>query len=234
MKKNLILACSLCLVGAERQTPRTATPTPPVETATAELTADELAVFHEHFRQFGGEYQPPLTVAEQIETLGLVDPIIFNGRIERDEYRFDWDSASQSLTILVNGERPRVLDTVDDKSNGRLYWTALVPVASGSTRRPKTVMETRSGWLLATGESFVIQISDQANIYRLETFLPAENQTAAVGSTVGPVVSAAAVCGCRNSDGTGACTDKECDDAAGCGTGSNGTCFWRPGNFIAY
>lgn len=168
-----------------------------------------------------------MTVQEQIEALGWVDPVLFQQTLLRDAYQISYDSTNATLAVQINGAPPTIL-TVTEEVDGRTSWTATVVTINGKGRatRNRKTEENHSGWVMTTGESFVFQIKTTEGVYRLETPLFNESNIAGSEPIGPPGVGSCATCGCRNADGTGSCTDEECDKSDGCGTTNTGTCTW--------
>ncbi len=232
---------SLRIFAADKPAPRPETPTPSqvseVETELATLTPEEVAL-HEHLAQFGSDYIAPISVPEQIAELGLgSDPIIFLAQnIAGNDYIVSW--VNQLVVVEINGT-PMEVKVTEDATTGKIYWEATRPIQTADGGRPwrkqgdgrRHVLVVAQGFITTTGEGFLIQIETSHGTMRLETALQVTGEISS--SSVQPILApvSAAKCGCRNADGTGSCSDAQCDKSEGCGTGTKkGTCSWRATN----
>ncbi len=221
-----------CLLGADKPASRPETPTvsqaSEIDTEIATLTPEEAAL-DQHMRQFGDDYSAPLTVSEQIEELGLGSaPVIL---FAQSDYVVSW--FEQSVIVRVNGE---VIDITQTEDGDKVYWeeTLRPQIADGGRAWQKQgdgrrrVPVVASGFITATTGGFVVQISTAHGTLRTELALQIED---GIISSVQPVLApiSLAKCGCRNADGTGSCSDTQCDKSEGCG---KGTCVWRASSCV--
>ena len=210
-------------------------PVQTIEEAEAELEqtirqTDEWA--QAYFRLFNDEFVAPITVSEQIEDiredfkLGDNPIILLAQHIAGADYVISW--VDDSLSVEINGTTVEVTVTEDELTR-QTSWELVTPPQTANGRILKNPHPLRGvNFILASGDgSFLLQIDTPRGLYRVETSIQAEG---AVTSGSSPILApiSAAKCGCKNADGNGSCSDSQCDKSDGCGTGSKGTCSWRP------
>lgn len=219
----MFVAAPVVVEGQTGPPPATANPAPAALPVTS-MTEEEILAAH--FRQFGDEYIAPLTVAEQAGAIGVASLTLWSGRLDHENYTISWDSRT-GLVVSFNGQ-PAAIEVSEDAGN-HLNWQASVVVPVKNGRRVKESLETRSGFVVATGESFVIQIEAKTYTYRFEKSLM--DDTVAAGY-IFPEFSARCACVTTKPDKPkGACAGSQnCDRSDGCaapGGDPNATCNWR-------
>jgi hypothetical protein len=218
---GLLVAVGVIVEGQTKSPPTAPDPIPTVSPGT--LTVEEEAVAA-HWSQFGENYLAPMTVPEQIEALDLTNPTFLDRRLDRENYRISWQTGT-GLTVAFNGQ-PSKLE-INQDVNGHLNWQASVVVLVKNGRTVKEALEIRRGFVIATGESFVVQIEAAENTYRFERLLNFNN--VAILYDGGGGGGACATCVCKALPPKGTCSTNDCDTSKGCTGGGRpgaGTCAW--------
>lgn len=145
------------------------------------------------------------------------NPVLWEGLVASDQVlTIGWDVSSASVTVHMNGEQiPAVM--VDDPS-GRPTWRTIDSDLSGFVDVDE-----------ATG-LIVLQVELAGTYHRMHASVPGLGGVAT--DPVESISAAPSTCVCFGlGGGGGSCSDKNCDEGAGCGTGH--ACRWKSGG-VAY